>query len=516
MKRQSLAWENLQAVLDSASNAAQKGMQQFFTPPEIARALAIPLPSVRPSITDLQCGSGNLLFGAANSDTEHLIGTDIDPASSIPATGNASRHFATCDIQKLYPLLCEVDWRADLFVLNPPFSLRWNTETLHALSDSERPAVAQEWKRHSRKTSIDSVLATFLIALDRLTDRGEGYLICSQSTAERILPGDSPLRSHVWLWIRTPNFFPDTDPEMEVAIIYFCAAEQSEFRQREFPAITSAAMRKISREEWREGLDVYHAYRATNSTASLFDAAKEELRAQEGATRRLPFNIWLGVDGTIQRHLTPFQAASGKVPRDLVSELHKLQGQVPLSLVVQKATRCALVRAVHSAHWRVEPRLIEAVERAVRDYESVRAPFNPLNEVQRLGYLDEYDNLTCKVSFAAFRAGKAYNISSRTVPIQRVEKRINLLGKPEDVQIQGNELLIEIKGDDGRKHSFTFDTNNENVPSPSSDLQSLIAHFEIPEVPDIASLFPDRYHSLLSDLDLLERSFNSLVSTPIV
>jgi hypothetical protein len=56
-----------------------------------------------------------------------------------------------------------------------------------------------------------------------------------------------------------------------------------------------------------------------------------------------------------------------------------------MALVVQKNTREALQRAVESTVWTVDPKLPPAVEAAIRDYHSSRAPFYPLSEVQRIG-----------------------------------------------------------------------------------------------------------------------------------
>jgi len=181
-----------------------------------------------------------------------------------------------------------------------------------------------------------------------------------------------------------------------------------------------------------------------------------------------------------------------------------------MSLVVQKASRLALLRAVESEHWRVEPALVSAVRSAVSQYDAVRAPFYPLNPVQRLGYLDEFESLTCRKTLAGFSEGRRYSITSRTIPVERREKRLNLAGNPEEIEVSGNELLIEINDDHGTRHAFTFDTGNRNLSGfKPHDLQALIDHFDIPAVPDIASLQPDRYAALLADIDILEASFNS-------
>jgi predicted RNA methylase len=504
MKKQSLAWENLQAVLDSAGNAARKGTQQYFTPRDAAGHLSLMLPALRPCVADLQCGRGDLLAAAANSSTRDVIGLDIDPGGAVPVVGDAARHFACADLQEIYPLLAEVGWRADLFTLNPPFSLRWRTKTLHALSESDKEAVVTEWKRHAKKPTIDSVPATFLIALDRLTYRGEGFMICSQSAAERLITDD--LARHVWLWLTVPNFFPGTDPGMEIAVLYFAGEPQDETHRVAVADLSE--IRTLRRLDLRDCHDISATYHAQRGTGAIFRAARDEYLRLKTPAIRPEFNVWLTADGTIARHLTPFQDASGKVPRELVAELNQLHGQSPMALVVQKSTRMALLRAVQGDTWRVDPALVVAVESAVRAYDAVRAPFYPLNDVQRLGYLDEFESLACKKTLPGFREGHRYPITSRTIPIERRETRINLAGNPETIEVSGNELLIEIPGEGGTRHAFTFDIENRNLAGlKPHDLQTLIEHFDIPAVPDIATLQPDRYAGFLADIDRLEADF---------
>ena len=80
--------------------------------------LAIPLCHYRPHIVDLNCGNGNLLVAA--SRRSRLVGCDIDPS---PCEGRVNR--VTADVTKLYPLLRAVNWKADVFALNPPWDMHW-------------------------------------------------------------------------------------------------------------------------------------------------------------------------------------------------------------------------------------------------------------------------------------------------------------------------------------------------------------------------------------------------------
>ncbi|MEY2409179.1 MAG: hypothetical protein QOF48_1849 [Verrucomicrobiota bacterium] len=90
MNRSCISPEILQPYLDSATNAADKGQAQWFTPQAGGRLLARPLPQFRGTIVDLTCGRGDLLVAARNGTTEETLGADTtragreEPDSSKP------------------------------------------------------------------------------------------------------------------------------------------------------------------------------------------------------------------------------------------------------------------------------------------------------------------------------------------------------------------------------------------------------------------------------------------------
>src|SRR5437016_3999131 len=79
MQKSNINPEILQPMLESATNAADKGQSQFFTPIAVGQLLAAALPKCRPALADLTCGAGHLLQAAANDTTLALLGSDIDP-----------------------------------------------------------------------------------------------------------------------------------------------------------------------------------------------------------------------------------------------------------------------------------------------------------------------------------------------------------------------------------------------------------------------------------------------------
>ena len=517
-KGQSLDGDNLQAVLDSGRNAARVGRQQFFTPHDVAAALTLPLPKFRETAVDLHMGAGALLSGC---QPKTALGADIDSRlARKPAGVDASAwHCINADTTLLYPILTEIDWRADLFVLNPPFSVQWRPERLADLAESGARGVREAFDATAKQ--IDSTLATYLMALDRMTRRGEGYMLCNEATAIRLFgnpgeyidPEDHDLRSHIWLWLTIPpGMFPECQP-FNVAVLYFAREHYGPLVHLTAPDASALSIRNTLapsasfRHMTRTGLSVLSVYEADAQTIPLWQAAKEEY-AMRHAEKRRPWNLWLNPDGTIGRHLTPFQQNSERIPRGRAIALNELQGKTPMDLVVQKPSRTALTHAVHGTLWNVEPALIAAVDGAIANYNAVRAPLYPLNPMQRLGYLDEEDTIACAAAgIPGFTVGARYPLASQTVNVERKTSRINFIGNEEDLTISGHELCFTITDEAGKAHSFM------NPPKPddplSHPLESLVANFAIPEVPDVAAVQRAAYEANMAKLAALETRLNA-------
>ena len=533
---QSLQSDNLQEILESAKNAADLGTQQFITPTAVADAIALPLPQWRGIAVDLQCGFSDLLTGAK---AERVIGCDIQTESVrrsrlIHPTGA----FECVDVTTLYPLLTETDCRFDLLTLNPPFSLQWHTDKIKELAESDNPAVKETFCAVQGKPTIESTLATFLMALDRLTYRGEGVMICSQSAAVKMFGDPSalslqPLALHIWSWITIPQCTLFKNATFDMAVIYFAKDHRGK-ELNHYPVEPGTADHQLlslqtrcriiahHRTSMRRGLTVSSQFDAYGHTAERWDVSIRELRARRsGETPK--HNLWLEQDGKIGVHLTPFQMASVKLPQLEVKSLWKLKGQFPAALVVQKETRCALTRSVTGGIWTVDPALIAVVDKALMEYAAIRAPFFPLNDVQRLGFLDEEDLIVCKKNFRSeahgeFFAGKSYQLTCATRTLVQFEERMNLTGEMDRVMISGCEMVITVSDRNNNRFEFLPNPKAEIADdrgsrgrlgghSPSSnghDLAALIEHFEIPKVPDIAELFPDKYAAAIAALKEIE------------
>lgn len=514
-QRTAIAPAILQSFLESAPNATDKGQAQFFTPLEIGTKLASALTDFRPVITDLTCGAGHLLAAAANQSTHCLLGVDIDPCRLDPAILRESfEHIAktTGDVTLLYPLLKEVGFTADLFVLNPPWDLHWYRDRLSTLEKSDLPAVREAFAaRDGRigRDTIDSTIATLCMALDLGSPLAEGLIICNESTIDRLVfAPDAPHKAlvvHIWASVPLDRIAPQ-NPQFHCATaVYFSRNHQSgPTHHADLSTVACPCARVTARWE------------ATEDSHDKWQAVSEEWKRRQAASHPHRYHVFLNPNGLITTALSLFDRHT--IDTEAAKSLFQLNGKSPMQLVVQRATRRLLMEHVGLADaafpWRVDPKLIDAVKTAVHDYESERAPLYPLPEIQRLGYLDEEDTICCRVDLAhegraIFRVGETYPIDTETVTVQRKTIRPSLSGEDEELELTGRELVFRLSDEDGVPRAFRRDSESYNAkledPSDKAFNDSLLAkHFEIPEVRDVAKLDPEGYAKNIQRLHELE------------
>jgi hypothetical protein len=506
-----------QEMLDSASNAGAKGQSQFFTPLDLAQQLAIPLPKYRPSITDLTAGNGQLLHGAANETTTTLLALDIDPvpfakpkspspnqcSGLSPLHQNLSHSKIIGDLTLASPLLEEVAWRADLFVLNPPWDLHWHRNRLAFLLESDLPSVRTAFAAHDDRTSadtIDSTIATLCLALHFSTTYGEGLLIANASTIERLILADNAphraLKRHLWATLTIPgnpmtgetahDFERADGKQASTIVLYFARShssgplssplQPSAFSLQPSLADLTAKRRYSSAPILRE------RYQACDSSPQLWRGVAAEWSERQHGRKHHPYNLWLDQSGNIRTYLSLFEENSSRTLKAEAEKLHHLEGKSPFELVIQRTERdillssAGLERGLQAASpspnptaspWRVDPALQTAILAALREYHSNRAPLYPLPEIQRLGYLEEEDSIICKADLFSssvpsvsscskplFIAGKTYPLTTRSVRVTRTGIRPNFKGEDETIEYTGTELATLITDELGTERTF--------------------------------------------------------------
>ena len=536
MQKTSISPEILQPMFEAAANAADKGQSQFFTPIEFGRTLAAALPRHRPTVVDLNCGAGHLLQASALPKTLRLLGADIDPCRGKGVEGGLPLNRITRDVTQLYGWLKEIGFAADLFVLNPPWRLFFYRERLAALAKSELPSVRQAFKGIEQgggipRDTIDSTIAMLLIALDLCTVYGEGLLIANNATLQRLIfdpaAPHAAIAKHIWAHLIVPgnpmtgieNCQWREDQQFHTGVIYFAREHTTGPKQVRWPDLPDRV--------YRQGAELRNEFTASRTTYELWQAAKERVGEAEGNKPKVPWNLWLA-GGVIHTALSLFEKHSQKIDKREVERLYALTGKAPMELVLQRASRDELLRVAEQGGWRVQPELMAAVRQAIQEYHAARAPLYPLPEIQRLGYLDEEDEIVCKADLAdksgriIFRKDERYSIRTQTVCITRNVTRPNAFtGEDEDLEYSGMELAFFFEDKAGNEWCFmdgklrddpTTEIPNAKQVKDNADrgeavdftLQELCAHFVIPEVPDVATVNPEGYSHFVEMLSSLE------------
>lgn len=484
------------------------------TPIWLARTLGLPLPEHRHTICDLTGGKGSLVLGLSDTSTEHGLVCDSQPLTSIAAGQDRILQWnrITADIGKLYPLLVEGDWHCDLIGLYPP-NVEWLTSDFADLSNSDIQPVRDIYAKQGEQ--INSVLATYLVALDRLTERGEGLVLAPTHLVDRLF--DYRAMSHVWVRL-TLDYNPiteSTERQELLSVLYFAASHTSgprelrgikSFDQLREIAVTVQGRRFID----RHGYSIITAGDRDVTTAKKWDAIRTEY-GQRQKRDRGDYNLMVKGD-KFSVQVSRFD----QIRRDLsVPEkqaLYALHDKAPSQLILQSAGRQALLSLLESGKWRIHPDVLPMVKNSIGEYDSVRSPLNPLPDTQRLAYLDECTSIACKNDFAGFKAGQTYELETATVEVTRIKNKANEQGEQEQILCSGMELAVWIKDESGKRnlfieHRYMSDQYRVYVPPSGKALtgdystQDLLDNFIIPEVPDVAAIRPEQFAEYKKRLD---------------
>jgi hypothetical protein len=416
MNRTQIPNQILQEHLEASTNALEKGVAQFETPLEWAGPMGIPLPTHRPTLIDLNCGHGQLLQGIANHTTKHLLGVDIDPCHLVKADrpdrdDRIQRVKINGDVTLVADLFRKINLEGDLFVLNPPWDLHFHRDRLKFLFQSDCEAVAAAFNgidpRLGRE-QIDSTIAMLMLALNFSSSHGEGVLVANEATLQRLIfrkgAPHGALADHVWAHLviagnpMTGNARAEFEDGFQTGVIYFARSHLSGCAPETLmpPATDLASFRKqamnLNRLSNRDGTQVHNEYQIHTDATGQFEGVREEWAEIQGK-RQKRFNIWLDDLGMIRTYLSRFDDAVAD--KNEAKALFSLTDQKPMNLVMQVASRAALMRAVNGGLWKVSPELPAKVAEAMDAYNAIRAPLYPMPEIMRLAYVDEQSFIKC-------------------------------------------------------------------------------------------------------------------------
>lgn len=508
MKKQSLTHANLASA---ATNAHLKGLQQYFTPEPWAAALGAALPGLRRTITDLHCGSGTLVRGLANDTTREALGIDLDPASTLggktawlsshPGIQPPLRTHAHADVLDVFPLLLETDTRFDLLALNPPFSLNW---PLSLLPEPLRKGLSGK--------SIDSTHATLRMIPHLLNRKGEAMMIGNASTLQRLRDLYPEDFDQVWLHAEFPSFFPGVDPSLTVGVLYFCGSKLDRAHRlvnswsAVLPPAEVAVMLDAMRRKCFTADCIEQPWEADARSGRNFLACLDEAERRRDPARGAA-NVTLDTSGRIRTWISAYQERSVTVPLPLLEFLRSINRKHPLELTLQRGARLALQQAITSGLWTIDPAASAAIHDAITDFDRDRAPLSPIAAVQRIGWIDDAEELLCTRDFDHFRAGQRYPLSTETIEWKKQEERPRYhAGKrdTEAVLVRGTDLRLTLHHPEQEAVHFIFNPDHSGGQAAYS-LEELAANFQLPEVPDITALHAEKYTENLALLDELQQ-----------
>jgi hypothetical protein len=500
MRRFDLPVNDLQEALDASPSALQKGVQQFLTPQPLAHTLLspyrIPVSTIETAVADLfGAGKGALLAPIQHHLSVRTFAIELD--SDCKPEG--IHHHLRADTATAVPLLIETNAKFDLLVANPPFSLTWPCD--------DQP--------------LNSTLATFRWMLQLLNPRGQGMLLCNAASIVKLqqhFPHD--LAAHVHTLALLPNYFPHTGrwQEMTLAALYFSPSHSptSSPHTIDLTALpaddTTLTTLRQRLTRFPHQFDIRHSEDPATDPLPRFRAVATELddRRQQRRAGHAAYNILLRPNGTLSTYLTPFEryAKAPKLPRALIEDLASLNNRHLRDLVVARSQRSALEAAVHGTVWRVDPQLPTALAKATAEYNALRTPISILNDVQRLGFIDEENTLLCTKAIHGCQPGQRYPITTQVTEGRTIQHRPRYDRPPlypngphpkEEIHTRGMELEITVKTPNGPLH-FTHHPNLSQRTLKPTPLQTLISHFQIPHVPALEEAYATEFQAAIDHI----------------
>ena len=375
------------------------------------------------------------------------------------------------------------------------------------------------------ESNLSALTETLHFLFASLTARGEFVLVLNTETEKSLfgnllIPGYrrgmfaacAKLAAHIWLRV--------TDNGMSA--LFIARGHIAEEPARLDMAHTTEAIledKARRRPLWRNGMSVHDACDRNLQTEPRFAAALTEYRRATGGkiSEPHPYNLW-SQNGALRVWLDTYQLFHPAIDD---AALRRLNGYTVGALFT--GTSAAPLRdALDNALLRIAPEVREQAEQAAKADAAARAPFYALQPLQRLGWLIEHEWIFCTDDFGPFRKGKRYQLECQTTEFTKVTTRQNLFGDDEDVSHHAKDYVFHVRAANGTIYRFADWTGrrlkNHATYAPQyvtledketrQSLAALCDHFEIPEVSDVATLCPKRYHQALAILDEIEREAN--------
>lgn len=360
--------DSSRSVLQTYRGRGTRGLQQYFSPPEAAELVHKVFGDV--AVVDLTAGDGALISRFPRS---HRFGVELDPDYA-----NSSNYTAIVgDIQKVYPLLRQVGFKADAIAINLPFGLQWSD---------------------SRYGEVNSTVLCYLYAVSLLSDYGQGVLVAGRDRFDReIMTRDEG--SFFYAIIECDDLF--TDADIPCVLGFFTKEPCHPHRW------------KVDRGELDGMAELWQTIQEE------YDSRNKQQESRYSITRH---------GGKIAVRLSPYDQLALH-QESMLPTVRSLHSQAITYFAINRREWTALLELEDGGSITIDPSLRDAVDEVLIEADRQVCPLYPIKPQQRLGFLEQVDSIQCHQDDPdrGYQKGKSYPVSaqSRVTSARYTETKLN-------------------------------------------------------------------------------------------
>lgn len=483
-------------VMASSDSVHEKGLQQFYTPPEAAALVAAVIGKDTP-VLDLTAGDGSLI---QNFDTPRRFGVEIDPDQIANAT-EADRPYTAIqgDIQHVYTLLRNAGPSWESIAINPPFGLRWSDPTF---KDGKE---------------VNSTLLTLVYATRLLAHNGQIVLIAGKGRFYREILNHEVAKDLFYAVIECDDLFAGT---REPAVIAF--GMSPEIRK---VGSEGVQMRALPRDmldlaaDWVKGCRAesispytsvasggWYAHQYTESFKVI--QTEYDRRTEKRVKKDRAYDAMFSEEGKLQ-FLPSAYAIEALKKQDAYNELRYLNGQSVNYFIQAERLWLKMVGFEEAGILTIEPRLKAAVDEAVGEVRKTLIPLYDIKPQQALGFLVDLETIKCTKDDVEgkFVKGEFYRVQCKTKTVVESENRVVASKKNpgeytnKTFKIQKKVLEIMLWGNGAHK---VIQDGGERA---SENIKWLVDHFDIPNPGSVATKHPDEIAAIEEKVQVVLDTF---------
>jgi hypothetical protein len=464
-------------VLGAGAHGQAAGLQQFFSPPELADFCRRVLPAE--PVLDITAGDGSLL---SPWSADVSFGIELDPDQAEAARKSYTPLVG--DLQRLYPLLRTSGVRFPNVLANPPWGLRWSVGSLN----EGKPA--------------SSTLLGFKMALGLLDPSGAGALITGADRFRREVEPDEDARL-VWCVIEVPDLFEGVKASSAIAL--FAGPDSRlggdpihlEAKREELSQLVKE-VRRAHDSRVEDSFVYLHQNTATEAFSAVAEEHARRLRFEQSG--RPSYDVRLR-----GKRLAVRLSAFAKVA------LRQNEGHHALKTVEGFDRKALSYLALNLRDWRLiercaeqgilslDPALVSAASRALAEIELELCPLYEVRPQMRLGFLEDLERIECRRSDAerGFRAGERYPISTASQIHTANEER----------PYEKRDGTLEVRKFVERRKLLKVRIGDEEFDEGTESIKYLLKHFDIPDPGHIGDRFPKECARARAILDSFPERF---------